>query len=343
MQLIEDRCPGVLRLHVAADGCLARVRLPGGRITADGLRAIADVAGLGNGLVELTSRASVQIRGLRDGDRAAAADRLSEVGLLPSPSHERVRNIMASPLGGRDVTALLRTDELVDALDRRLCALPRLAALPGRFLFAVDDGSGALRQDTGDVTLRAEADDAGEVALRLHLAGAPTTIAASPRAAAELALAAAHAFLTMLAERPVTGSRPAWRIADLPAADVERLARRLGGDMAHPPAGEPDDVEDSMRRHRHGTTMAPGVVEQVDGRRAVTALVPLGRTAGETIAALAELADDEQGSVRFSPSRTVSVVDVVPSRASRVAARLAGMGLVVDADSGWHGLSACAG
>src|ERR1700741_2968858 len=85
--LAEDRCPGVLRLHEAADGLLARVRLPGGRLDARGMGGAATPPRLGNGIVELTSRASLQIRGLVDDGLVVV---LHAAGLLPSASHERV-------------------------------------------------------------------------------------------------------------------------------------------------------------------------------------------------------------------------------------------------------------
>ena len=63
-----DACPGALQTHPAADGALARVRVPGGLLTAAQLRVLAAAARqIGDGHLELTSRGNVQLRGLQIG------------------------------------------------------------------------------------------------------------------------------------------------------------------------------------------------------------------------------------------------------------------------------------
>ena len=95
----------------------------------------------GSGLLQLTSRGSLQVRGLADPVPDAFVAGITAAGFLPSTTHERVRNIVASPFtglhGGR---ADLRP--MVVALDEALRAAADLAELSGRFLFALDDGRG---------------------------------------------------------------------------------------------------------------------------------------------------------------------------------------------------------
>ncbi len=95
-----DACPGALQMHQAADGALARIRLPGGMISAGQLTALAEAsAAFGSATLELTGRGNGQIRGITDTE--AVAEAVAAAGLLPSATHERVRNIVASPLSGR--------------------------------------------------------------------------------------------------------------------------------------------------------------------------------------------------------------------------------------------------
>jgi len=148
-----DACPGILDLHEARDGHVARIRLPGGYATGRRLRGLAALASrFGNGCVDLTARGNVQIRGVAADDAAGLARRAASAGLLPSPAHDRARNITASPLAGLAGHPDLR--RLVGAVERALRADPSLAALPGRFLFSLDDGTGRAGLSGCDVGLR---------------------------------------------------------------------------------------------------------------------------------------------------------------------------------------------
>ncbi|SFI94907.1 precorrin-3B synthase [Amycolatopsis sacchari] len=207
-----DACPGVFSTHDAADGALARVRLPGGRITAAQLAVLASCAEeLGDGSVHLTSRGNVQLRGLAR-DTGELVGRLSDAGLLPAPTHERVRNFLASPLSGL-AGGLVDVRPLVAALDAAVCAEPALAALPGRFLFALDDGRGDVAAEDADLCWQA-LDERDGVLLR---AGKPGERVPRAEAVATLVREALR-FLE------IRGS--AWRMRELPGFSGARRPAR---------------------------------------------------------------------------------------------------------------------
>ena len=246
----------MLRLAEAADGFLARVRLPGGLVSSAQLRELAALSvELGDGRVELTSRANVQLRGLA----AAAAEPLTgaliRAGLLPSLSHDRVRNVLASPLAGLDNapgTSGADLTEILRALDTMLCARPRLAELSGRFLFAIDDGRGDVAGLGADVIAAMQPDGANVNGLAIRPgtadaagAGAYGTDGQDARdvpdslrdAIVAVMLAYADAFLDLRAELGST----AWRIADLPGGGDQIRAvvsDRLG--LPASPTAQPD-------------------------------------------------------------------------------------------------------
>jgi len=226
-----DRCPGVLRPWPAADGLLVRLRLPGGRVSAKSLQALADVAErYGDRRVHVTTRTNLQVRAMpavpgteRLPDEVLAA--LEATGLLPSRAHDLSRNVMASPqtglAGGR---ADLRPT--VEALDTALCGDSDLGRLPGRFLFVLDDGRGDLLNRSCDLGLVALGDGSGQ--LRVGDAWGPVV----PLRSAHVHLAElARLFLDVRGEGP---DAP-WHIAELPEPLVEPVARSRDIPAAAPP------------------------------------------------------------------------------------------------------------
>ncbi|PVY96185.1 precorrin-3B synthase [Actinomycetospora cinnamomea] len=197
---VPDACPGAWRRHDATDGALARFRPVGGAVAAAELRALSRAAAAGGSPLELTSRGSLQVRGLT----ADAADALAEelatlatgsASLLDAQGRDLPCSVVASPRSSRlDGAAAALADALRGRTD-----------VPGRLLVALDDGSGDVAGLGADVTVAL----AGERA-SLTLAGTPTDVTADDPAG--LALAAVEAFLA------VRGS--AWRVAEVGAERV---------------------------------------------------------------------------------------------------------------------------
>lgn len=133
-------CPSVDNVVARADGGLVRIRVPGGRIAAAAFLAVADAARRwGSGIVEITNRANLQLRGIRPDAAAALAEALVSSGVSGGPSADRRRNVLLDPLGDLDPEA----EDLGPLLGPLLAALdaePRLDGLDDKFGFAIDGG-----------------------------------------------------------------------------------------------------------------------------------------------------------------------------------------------------------
>ncbi|MCT7660067.1 precorrin-3B synthase [Mycobacterium deserti] len=309
----QDACPGALQVHQAADGGLARVRLPGGMLTAAHLAALAQAATTwGSPAMELTSRGNIQIRGI-DGAEAtqALADAIAGAGLLPSTTHERVRNIVASPLSGR-VGPYPDVHALVTDLDVAIRSEPSLATLPGRFLFGIDDGRGDISGLAADVGLHVVDESAA-----LLLAGRDTGV--------RVAMTDAVATLVGVANRFAECRGTAWRISELDDA-----ASVLGDLVATAQPG---------RTWEPITRPPVGWIEQNDGRVTLAAAVPLGVLQARTAEFLAAI----EAPMAVTPWRSVLVFDLEEGVADVALRVLAPLGLVFDANSPWLSVSACTG
>ncbi|MCG7596145.1 precorrin-3B synthase [Mycobacterium sp. PSTR-4-N] len=306
-----DACPGALQTHRAADGDLARVRLPAGMLSAAQMEAIATAAlDLAAPALELTSRGNIQIRGIRDAEELAR--RLTGAGLLPAPNREKIRNIVASPLSGRQ-GGVLDVRAMVEALDAALQTDPALADLPGRFLFGIDDGRGDIAGLGADAAVCAVDGDT----VALVLSGADTGVRVPAGEAVKSLLAVARRFVEVRGK--------AWRIKELTAPEVV-----LGALTPTAPAGRTWPVR---------TRPPVGWLPQDDGRIALGAAVPLGVLDAERARYLAAV----DAPLIITPWRSVVIADLDDGVADAALRVLAPLGFVFDENSPWLSVSACTG
>ena len=150
-------CPGAYRPMMSGDGLVVRVRPMLARLTRAQVLGLCDAAlEFGSGMIDLTSRANLQIRGVKEGDHEALLQKLSDHDLLPDdPALESRRNILISPFWQEDD----ETHTLAAELSARLDELPELPAKVG---FAIDTGPQPVFQDNS-ADFRLERTPSGEM------------------------------------------------------------------------------------------------------------------------------------------------------------------------------------
>lgn len=194
---VKGWCPGALRPMQSGDGLVVRVRPFGGRLEAAQIAGLAELADRhGNGLIDVTSRANLQIRGVSDQSHRPLLDGLARLRLLdPDPETETRRNILVTPFWSPGDETQALAAELEEALANSALALPT------KFGFAIDDGrSRVLAGDSADV--RIERDRSGRLLVRAD--GARLGRSVGRGGAVPTALALANWFIT---SGGITGGR----------------------------------------------------------------------------------------------------------------------------------------
>jgi precorrin-3B synthase len=317
-------CPGALRPMQSGDGLIVRLRIIGGEITPALANALAQCAeDFGSGQIDVTSRANLQLRGVTDATLAPLQARLDALGLLDDDAAvESIRNILLGPLAGIDPTALIDVRPFAEALNERLKRDRALHALPGKFLFLIDNGGRLpLPTEKSDIAFVANTRE-GRNFFAVCLGGVDAGFCA-PDEMCDTAVRLALAFLDLRENES--------RMRD--------LVRRVG-------------TAEVMRRAAVAPSLATATSPPVRtqhilglhqlGRKAALGLgLPFGRIDALRLRRLAEAASESSGLLRLSPWRAIFLVaeEIPPA----LTAKLGDAGFVLDDAAPIRSVAACPG
>jgi precorrin-3B synthase len=227
-------CPGVRRPMETGDGLLARVHPPGGILTAAQARCLADAAAAhGNGLLDVTARGNVQIRGVRPDGYEALLTRLDAAGLAEPNCDGPPRLTLLSPFAGIDPDERIDAQALAAEVERAGADIP---GLPEKFVVAIDGGGLMPLADVGaDVMV---APTRGPLPVAIALAGPDGPHALGGTTCAD-APGAIGTILEGFAEMRRSGRTTARRLRDLAPALAAGLASAVGLASVDAPSPRP--------------------------------------------------------------------------------------------------------
>lgn len=331
---VKGWCPGAVRPMQTGDGLIVRVRPRCGTLSVAQALAVSGIAGRhGNGLIDLTRRANLQIRGLAARDLPLVRAALAEAGLMDAhAAAEAVRNVLVSPLAGADPTEICDVRPIAAALEAALTGTPALWALPGKFGFAVDGGGlTPLDGERADIRLKAVLCSGGiKIAIGIDTAQDTHWLRLLETEAAHAAAVRLAAAFVALPKR-----QPRARMRGLDRADARALEAALGA------CGVPVAEIAAADNSGHGRV---GLVAARGAAVAAGLGAPFGRLAAPALARIAETAGALGiTALRASPWRTLYVPVDDDRAAQRLLEAAEACGLVTAPDDPLMAIDACPG
>ena len=321
-----------MRVVPARDGGLARLRLAGGELSADAARAVAHAArACGSGVIEVTNRANLQLRGIRDDAHAALVDIAFDAGLGPaSASGDDIRNVMLSPLASDETRALAA--HLIDAMQ----ADASLHALSPKFALQLDAGERLAMLDHPHDLWLATIDDGARFAF--GFAGTMPQHAHDAPALGTISRAEVVPFVTNVLRRFLAlATSDEHRMRDLLARiDTASFLETFDFD-ADIPTWRRAPADASLRLGAHEE---PHRTKWYAGAQA-----PLGRLDASTLEALADLGSKHaEGRLMMTPWQSVLIPGIGSHEdAHAVLQHLRALDLATDPRDPFARLIACAG
>ena len=134
----REACPSLVAPMATGDGLIARLLPADGEMSVAALAAIAAAAGrFGNGVVEVTQRGSLQVRGLSAETAPGFERAVVDAGAAPPPGPP----VHVGPLAGLDPAEIADPRPLAALLRARLAAAVTATA-PAKLAIVVDGGGG---------------------------------------------------------------------------------------------------------------------------------------------------------------------------------------------------------
>ena len=323
---IKGWCPGALTPMQSGDGLLLRAKIIGSKLSLTQAGEIAAIAlDCGNGRIDLSQRAQLQIRGVTETTLAAAQARLKSIGLLALDAATESRlNIVASPLAG---SASFDANEITARLARAIAEDQALELLPGKFLFLVDDGSAPGLRDVGaDIRLEAQ----GAQFAVMPDGARDQAVVASPAAAIDAALSLARAFINLRAGRAFELRRMR---ALIDAMGAEPLLRASG-----------------LKSEPYSSSCRQAALSDLLGAREIGEnffagfAAPFGRFLARDFADLAKVISEEGAKeLRLTPWRAILAPTRSREQAARISEAARSLGFIVDAGDARLAIAACPG